>query len=636
MTYLADLSMTISLILAMLGAFYAIFQINKNSITNVNILEKASLAISACFIFASIVLFFAFWSYDFSIKYVHDYSDLNLPLFYRITAFWAGQAGSLLFWALSLVLCGAYYQTTNSYKSLSKETRAWYFLFYFAILAFLALLLSTYNDPFEVLNPAPSNGRGLNPLLQNPGMIFHPPLLLLGYGGFTIPACLALAQAMTYNPQNKEIAWHISTKPLILIAWLLLTAGIVLGGWWAYMELGWGGYWAWDPVENASTIPWFFGTAAIHFGFIEQYRNKAHRFHALFMALTCVSAFFATWLVRGNIVDSVHAFGSGGVGPFLFTFVVISTLVSFFAIINMKNRGENFSGLETKEGFLLSTAVVLISISIIIMFATLWPVISKLWSENPVGLQADFYNRVILPLFTIIIALLTCCPWLSWSQGVNKGKYALVVLVSFLVAMGVFWTMFNVKDPLPLIAASISIAGIISWALYFYSVKYTINKLSPVLIHISLAVMALGVAFSGPYKVEQEVALSRGQEIKIDTFTVKLKELYEGRERTGRYRFLEAELIISKDGKEIATLQPQRRIYENFSQNAYAEASTMPSLGKEFYATFLGVDEQTRGVLRLSVHPLVNWLWIGGTIMSLAPFITIYTMRRRKENKKEQ
>lgn len=635
MTQAAHLLMMLSLAVAVLGTLYCIMQLSRAKTFSAGLLEKANLAITFCYIIASCILFFGFWSYDFSIKYVHDYSDLSLPLFYRLTAFWGGQAGSLLFWALCLVLCGAYFQSTETYKSLSQETRTWYLLFYFTMLAFFGVLLTTYNSPFEVLSPAPANGRGLNPLLQNPGMIFHPPLLLLGYGGFTIPACLALAQALS-GKKDSETPWHICTKPLILVAWLLLTAGIVLGGWWAYMELGWGGYWAWDPVENASTIPWFFGTAALHFGFIEQYRNKAHRFHTLFMALTCVSAFFATWLVRGNVVESVHAFGSGGVGPILLAFVIAAAVLFFAVVFQMPAKGSPFNGLETKEGFLLSTSIVLITISIIIGFATLWPVISKLWTENSVGLQAGFYNSVILPLLTVIIALLTFCPWLSWKQGLTHGKYFLAVLLCFIVFMGVFWTVFSVKLPLALIAASISCACMVSWTLYFFALKFPIAKLSPVLVHISLAVMGLGVAFSGPYKTEQEVVLARGEEIAIDTFRVKLLELYEGRDRTGRYEFLEAELLVTdENGQKVGIAQAQRRIYASFPQNAYAEASTIFSLGKEFYATFLGLDEKTRAVVRISVHPLVNWLWIGGTIMSLAPFITIYAMKRRR-NKNSQ
>ena len=643
MTQFAHILMLLSLVLATLGTLFCIFGLGRNKMTasSLKLLENANLAVTLFYCLASAILFFGFWSYDFSIKYVHDYSDLSLPLFYRLTAFWGGQAGSLLFWALSLVLCGAYFQSTESYTKLSLETKVWYLLFYFSILAFFGVLLTTYNNPFEILSPAPVNGRGLNPLLQNPGMIFHPPLLLLGYGGFTIPACLALAQALSlqggtqYNVSKTETAWHVCTKPLILVAWLLLTAGIILGAWWAYMELGWGGYWAWDPVENASTIPWFFATAALHFGFIEQYRNKAHRFHTLFMALTCISAFFATWLVRGNVVESVHAFGSGGVGPLLLCFVIGTSIVAFLTVLTMPKKGEPFNGLETKEGFLLSTSIVLITISLIIGLATLWPVISKLWSDNPVGLQASFYNGVILPLLTVVIALLTVCPWLSWKQGLNHAKYFLAVLLIFIAFMGIFWTFFAVKDPTPLIAASFSVACMASWALYFMVLKHPLQKLSPVLVHMSLAVISLGVAFSGPYKVEQEVALERGQEIQIDTFTVKLLEIYEGRERTGRYDFLEAELLVTQNGKETGIAQAQRRIYASFPQNAYAEASTIFSLGKEFYATFLGLDEKTRAVMRLSVHPLVNWLWIGGTIMSLAPFISVYANRKRRKSTQE-
>lgn len=634
MTPLAHFLMMLTLALAAAGSFYCIVQLYKAKFYTVSLLENINLIITLCYAVASGILFFGFWSYDFSIKYVHDYSDLSLPLFYRLTAFWGGQAGSLLFWALCLVLCGIYFQSTESYKNLGLETKTWYLLFYFTVLAFFGVLLTTHNNPFEVLNPAPGNGRGLNPLLQNPGMIFHPPLLLLGYGGFTIPACLALAQALSqHNKQDsvQEEAWHICTKPIILIAWLLLTAGIVLGAWWAYMELGWGGYWAWDPVENASTIPWFFGTAAIHFGFIEQYRKKAQRFHTLFMALTCISAFFATWLVRGNVVDSVHAFGSGGVGPMLFWFVIGASLAAFLVILQMPNRGTPFSGLETKEGFMLSGSVVLITISLIIGFATLWPVISKLWSNNPVGLQANFYNTIILPLLTVILALAAFAPWLSWQKGLAHTKYFLIVLVVFIAFMGIFWTFFAVKEPTALIAASLAIACMASWGLYFVFLKYPLYRLSPVLVHISFAIMALGVAFSGPYKVEQEAALERGQEMQIDTFTVKLNELYEGREQSGRYDFLEAELLVMQDGKEVGITQAQRRIYASFPQNAYAEASTVFSLGKEFYATFLGLDEKTRAVMRLSVHPLVNWLWIGGTIMSLAPFITVYACKRHRK-----
>ena len=729
MTELVILShnlMLLTLAFAVCGCLFSCYQLFFAESVNSRILEHTNTAITAIYIFVSLVLLYAFYSCDFSVKYVHDYSDSSLPLFYRITAFWGGQAGSLLFWALSVLLCGLAFQFTSSYKKLSHETRCWYLLFYFISIAFFSLLLTTYNDPFILLNPAPLDGQGLNPLLQHPGMIFHPPLLLLGYGGFTIPACLALAQAMSANTASlsREIPWHKCTMTIMLSAWLALSAGIILGAWWAYMELGWGGYWAWDPVENASLIPWFFATATIHLGLLNAYRNKAGRLHTLLMGLTYVAAFFATWLVRGNVVASIHAFGGDGIGPIIGFYVLFTAIGVLGICAIMPKTGSQLSGLETREGLTLTTALLLVTISIIIMIATLWPVLSvipSMISSEPrvgsMGLGVDFYNAIILPLFTVIIALLVICPWVSWSGEIRSKKYFGAILLMLFVVMGISWTVFEIRIPLALIATSVSVTCIFSWLLYINEQKF--NKLSPAFVHIGLAMMVLGVAISGPYKIEQDMALTRGESIRIDGFDIKLNEIYmvpvyrdaqfvitkktksdtlnlrqnqaikvgdytlevatfidnrtnnhgrdldlivtkEGEEpivtqltqfkpkhiedfsievrhmNLNRYSFLEAELIISKNGKEIGTLLPQIRKYATHPRNNYTEAVTIPSLGKEIYTTFSGRDAQGRGRVRVSIQPLVNWIWIGGIIMSLAPFFSILGISNRRKRKQDE
>lgn len=723
--------MLLTLFITVLGCAYSCYQLfAEESAANSRMLEHANTLITIIYIFVSLVLFYAFYSYDFSVKYVHDYSDTSLPLFYRLTAFWGGQAGSLLFWALSVVLCGLFFQNTATYKELSGETRCWYLLFYFTCLAFFALLLTTHNDPFIILNPVPMDGRGLNPLLQHPGMIFHPPLLLLGYGGFTIPACLALAQAMSARETSltREIPWYKCTMGIMLSAWLFLSAGIILGAWWAYMELGWGGYWAWDPVENASLVPWFFATAAIHLGFLNAYRDKANRLHVLIMGLTYVSAFFATWLVRGNVVASVHAFGGEGIGSTIGIYVLITTIAVFGICALMPKNDKELGGLETREGLALSTAILLITISIIIMIATLWPIISVIPSKllntpltGSVGLGQDFYNSVILPLLTIIIALLVFCPWVSWNGGIRNIKYFIATIVSLLVTMGIGWSVFSITIPLALLGMSVSVTCVISWLFYIHDQKY--SKLSPAFVHIGFALMGLGVAISGPYSIEQDVAIKRGESMTIDGFDVKLNEVYtvpvyrdaqfvitkgnksdtlllrndqpirvgdytlevaalidnrpgdHGRDADlivtkdgetsmvtrliqfqprqiadftieiremylNRYSFLEAELLVSRDGEDIGVLLPQRRKYATHPNNTYSEAVTIPSLGKEIYATFSGIDAQDRVRIRILIQPLVNWIWIGGTIMSIAPFLTLLGLsnrtRRRKESEQNQ
>lgn len=617
----------IALLSALGGAGMGIAQLWQGKHQDLAWLEKANMATTASLGVASCFLLYALATYDFSLEYVASYTDLSLPIFYRLTAFWAGQAGSLLFWALMVALCGCTFLFTRSYKELSSSTRLWYGVFFLAVMAFFGLLLTNWSNPFFQLSPPAGDGRGLNPLLQNPGMIIHPPLLFLGYGGFVVPGCLALAQCMS-GRDNNEISWQDAARPFTMTAWLFLTSGIVIGGWWAYMELGWGGYWAWDPVENASLLPWLLATAALHTGLIETRRNKLHRVSAFLMALTTVSAFFATYLVRGNVVNSVHAFGDGGVGTALLIFVIAALVVALFVSLQGKKADAGqLEGLETREGFLVMTAWLLIALTIIILVATLWPVFTSMWSGTSVGLDANFYNKVCLPLFTVLVALLAVCPWLGWRGGVRDWRrFGMVVLV-FIVALGGYWS-FGVAKAMPLMAAALSTAALVSVVMMLAdkSVRYSAQAQASYLVHLGLVLMALGVSFSGPYKTEVEIQLAKGQTVEVGPYTVSLNEMYEGRDQRDTFVFLEAELKLMQDGKDLGIVAPQRRVYHKFGQSAFSEAATYPSLGREFYATLLGTDSEQRAVLRLSSTPLVNWLWIGGLLMTLAPLISL---RRR-------
>ena len=354
----------LALLCALGGGGMALLQLWQGRADSLRLIEKAHWAVTGGLLLASALLLHALYWHDFSLQYVASYTDLILPVFYRLTAFWAGQPGSMLFWALAVSLSGSIFACTRACRNLSPATKLWYWTFFYVIMAFFTLILTNWSNPFLMQTPAPADGNGLNPLLQNPGMIFHPPLLFLGYGGFTVPACLALAQALSRRGRC-EGPWFRLTRPFIILAWLFLTAGIVLGAWWAYMELGWGGYWAWDPVENASLIPWLIGTAALHTLIVEERRGKLGRVNVALMALTTVSAFFATYLVRSGVIDSVHAFGDGSVGTPLTVFVLAGLAVTFWVACTAPREGKPLAGLDSREGFLTLVAWVLLALSLI-------------------------------------------------------------------------------------------------------------------------------------------------------------------------------------------------------------------------------------------------------------------------------
>lgn len=322
-----------ALLLSMLAAVglcaYAGMKALKDDFGSVGLLEKGQIGLTAIVLLVSAVLLQALAARDFSYVYVRDYTDTFLPLFYAVTAFWAGQNGSFLFWYLCVAVMGALMIYAPGYSRLDTRTRVYFWIIFYLVEIFFLYALTGPSNPFLKLDPVPTEGRGLNPLLQNPGMIFHPPLLFLGYAGYTIPCCLALASRLSGNSRE----WLELSRNWNIAAWVFLTAGIILGAWWSYMELGWGGYWAWDPVENASLIPWLAGTAYMHTAIVGRTRKTLMRTNVFMVALTFLLCFFATFVVRSGMIDSLHAFGGSKMGIPLLVFMVFSLFLTFFVCL---------------------------------------------------------------------------------------------------------------------------------------------------------------------------------------------------------------------------------------------------------------------------------------------------------------
>jgi len=593
-------------------------------------LEAAQGVLFCVLTVVSLVLLAALWRRDFSYEYVFSYTDKVLPAFYAVTAFWAGQAGSLLFWVWVMALFGLLFSLTKKYKRLAPETKFHFWLFFLSIEAFFLLLLTGPSNPFLGFAPGdlPPDGKGLNPLLQNPGMIFHPPLLFAGYAGFAVPACLALASWLSGEPTS----WLKNSRAFTILSWMFLTAGIILGCWWSYMELGWGGYWAWDPVENASLIPWLAATAFIHTAVIETRRGSLKRTNVILVSLTLLLSFFATYLVRGAVVESLHAFGEGGVGGPLLVFTLAGLLLTIvIAVVGSPSAGPRpMSEPVSLPGMLLALAVFLLALAVVVFMGTLWPVFSKLWSENPVGLGADFYNRVCTPLFALIGVFLAFCPHMSWKAGVARPKTALVALGAFLVA-GVATYFLGYKNRVALVGiaagfgALISLLVLLSGSRAARSLK---GGLGAWLLHIGLALVFIGVAFSGPYQLSKQAIVAPEQTMEIGGYTLTYKGVKEF--DTPGYKAGQATIVARRGDKVLGELTPERRTYKNFPQ-PFAEVSVIPSLGEELYSTLLAYSTDQGASIEVRVNPLVSWFWVGGTLMCLSGILCLLRATGRED-----
>jgi cytochrome c-type biogenesis protein CcmF len=583
-------------------------------------LELGHAAACLLMLLSSLVLLAAFYARDYSFLYVFEHADDVLSLAYALSAFWAGQEGSLLLWAVVMAAAGVLFSLSRGYRTLAARTRLFFWVFFLTVQAFFLLLLTCWSNPFVEVVPAPADGRGLNPLLQNPGMIFHPPLLFLGYALYVIPACAALAAGIAGEARS----WVKVCRSWSVMAWMFLTAGIILGGWWSYMELGWGGYWAWDPVENASLIPWFSGTAFLHTAIIETRRGALQRTNVFLMALTFILCVFATYLVRSGVVQSLHAFGEGGVGLPLLVFQLAGIPVALLTVfLGEQHVRRSLSGMASRQGLLVLAGWVFLLLGLVVGLGTMWPVISKTWSASPVGLDAGFYNRVCLPLFVLLVLVFCACPWLGWKHGVRDRAGLFATAGGVAAALAFFLLFAGVSQPLALVGVAAAAAAMLGIVLLFVRIP-AMRQLRQLFgahgVHLGLALIVLGVGFSGPYKVEQEAMLRPGETMRLGQYELRYTGITQ-KESPAMARAI-ARLEVSKNGAALGVLEPERRLYRHFDQ-PFAEAETLFGLGDELYAVLLGFTVEDAATLKVSVNPLINWIWIGGTLMCLAAFLLL-------------
>lgn len=412
---IGPLSLDLAICVAIGGILASFISARRQSLVWLRVARWSIGGIAILFSVASAALLVAFLNNQFQFESVLAYSERALPAGYKLAAFWAGQEGSLLLWAWMLgILCIiaviGFRKETGKEQAIAVGTLA-------TVCGFFAILLVFAADPFKLVEGQVAlDGRGLNPMLQDPGMIIHPPLLFLGYAGFTIPFAVMVGVLVARRTDNH---WLAQIRRWLLVSWFFLTAGIVIGAWWAYIELGWGGYWAWDPVENASLLPWLTSTALIHSIMVQQHRGMFKFWNASLIALTFLLCLFGTYLTRSGVIESVHAFNASLLGTFFLFFLILSSVLSIALIVWRRKelRPEHkLEGLISREGAFLFGNVLLVTMMLTTLVGTIFPILSGIFMEEPVTVGQPFYNIIVAPMGLLLVALMAVAPVLAFGR----------------------------------------------------------------------------------------------------------------------------------------------------------------------------------------------------------------------------
>ena len=571
---------------------------------------------------------------DFSIKYIAGHSNSLLPIQYKVASVWGGHEGSLLLWVL--MLSGWMVAVALFSRSLPLAMVARVIGVLGLISAgFLAFVLLT-SSPFERLFPAPLDGKDLNPLLQDPGLVIHPPMLYMGYVGFSVAFAFAVAALIS---GRMDAAWARWSRPWTVVAWMFMTAGIALGSWWAYYELGWGGLWFWDPVENASLMPWLFGTALIHALMVTDKRG-GFKAWAVLLAIGAFSlSLLGTFLVRSGVLTSVHALANDterGVFILILLALVVGISLTLFAWRAPKATLGGKIGLVSRESMLLANSVLLVVATAAVLLGTIYPLIVDALNLGKLSVGAPYFNAVFVPLMVPVIFLMVPAGIAHWRetrwQSLSRSmRIPAVAAVLVGLAVCFFTTRGTWLSGVGTALATWVIVGLLVQIVDRLSKP---GRIEPSfwgmhLAHSGIAAIVLGVTLVSGYEEERDVRMGIGDSVSISNYTFELKDvvLADG----PNYKALRANVAVSKDGVPFEVLRPEKRKY--FSSNMpMTEAAIDSGWFRDLYVA-LGepiAGEERQWSLRVYYKPFVSWLWGGAALMVLGGLLSVSDRRYRK------
>ncbi len=585
------------------------------------------------------ILTHAFVVNDFSVAYVANNSNSALPLMYRISAVWGGHEGSLLLWVM---LMGGWSAAVGLFsKRLPPEMVARVLAVMGLVgVGFTSFVVFTSN-PFDRYFPAPMDGRDLNPLLQDFGLIVHPPMLYMGYVGFSVAFAFAIAALLG---GRLDAAWARWSRPWTIVAWLFLTLGIALGSWWAYYELGWGGWWFWDPVENASFLPWLVGTALMHSLAVSEKRSTFKSWTVLLAIFAFSLCLLGTFLVRSGVLTSVHAFASDptrGVYVLMLLGIVVGVSLFIYAwrAPQVKSAG-NFA-LLSRETFLLGNNVLLVVATATILIGTIYPLILDALELGKISVGPPYFNAVFVPLMIPLVIALGIGPLSRWKQDSFErlAKMLRFALLASLV-LGVLWPwlLFGQLDFMVVVGATISIwlVGSIFVDLYYRSrhksslwkgmTSQPLSFYGMSLAHMGVAITVIGITFSSYYSLEKDLRMAPGDELELGGYLFRFDGV---RENHGpNYTATEGVVTVSKNGEHVATLHTQKRNY-TVQQMPMTEAGIDPGLFRDLYIAMGEPLGDGGWAMRIYYKPFVRWIWLGSLFMAFGGILAASDRRYR-------
>ena len=627
LAYLGSGALLAALIMAGFAALLSFWAGWVENVVMIQVGRRAFYAAAALVVCASVVLEAGLLTHDFSLAYVANHTDLATPMPLVAAAFYGGQEGSLLYWTLVLGLLGSASLVASA--SLGPRLAAYAAAVLASIATFFLVVLVLVASPFDLLFVTPPDGLGLNPVLRDGGMLIHPPVVLAGFASFAIPFSFAAAALLA---NRADAGWIAHTRRYALVAWSLQSAGLLLGMWWAYHVLGWGGYWGWDPVENVALMPWLATTAYLHSSQVQERRGRLRAWNFGLVILAFLLVVFGTFIVRSGVVPSVHTFAISAIGPWFFAFLGVC-LVFALVLLGLRAGGLKSAGRPaaavSREGAFVLQNMLLIGAVAVVLWGTVLPLVSGLFGQERV-VGESYYDRAAGPLFVLILGLMAAGPLLPWRRAGRTSLRALRWPLVAAAVMAALMMIAGVRSLPALLAIPLALAAAVTCVVEFGR-AIAKGRLAPIisrrrrygayLAHIGLVVVVVGVAASHFWQQEKDVTLTPGQQVSIGGYQL----TYAGMEQ--RQLADHSELVAAMRFGD-RTLEPARATYAGLGGQSLTHVAISTTATADVYVIFAGANSDGSASFRILVNPMVSWIWAGGIVIILGVVLGNVGQRR--------